>query len=854
MGNSNLDLIKKVNSKADKLNTVRFEGEDQGIVTLSYYDGDNWQILENIGTGGGGGAIIGTLTSTFDKKTVNMDEEVIIDYFFTSPNLGNGTLYVIVNDVEIKNETIKQGSGKINIGTLPKGKSRVSMYAVDRAGVFTNDLSWDINCGSLEITSTFDEERDYSAESVIKFNYTVDSISNEKLTLNITIDGENFIEDCETGYNTYEFPSMGVGVHKVSFKVTSANYESNTLEYTIVIVDSDNLFVSTNLKEFTYPEGQQISLDFRISMKGQKSFNVVQYIDGEVYKTLTCQSGVNYWNVSSLTLGQHTLRVEVTTLDGLNTASLEYELTIIESDYELVKPVTQGLLAWFDANDKSNNDNDRDVWIDRQKGNRAYLNGFNFSTNGWIDNQLKCDGNAYVEVDMKPFEDNVEDGITIDILYTAEDVGNEEARVIDCTGLTSPYPGFYIDTQYAHLTSIENHLKTAFSEREETRITYIINRDSTYLAENTDPITGEVTQVETRNPMAQIYVNGVFCEVVMLSDAGSGNNKRYENFQHDQKIYINSLKGESHFGKCSISQLRIYGRALEHDEVLRNHIADIKDVKKQKEKYDQNYNDSMSTMYFYGDVTNMTKENEVELRIKYISHNDFNQSFDLPACKVKWQGTSTLQYAIKNYKIKLRDGSGAKYKYQLFGEESLPESTFTLKADYMDSSLANNTGIASFVGDCLYDTPLPPQEINPKVRSSIKGFPMQLYINDVYWGVYNFNYDKGNEDTFGFKEEGFDQILSYEVAANSDTTAGAFFKWDPNKTDKTEYEYYESDFELRYPEDEHDSYDEIKRVVEWVNDADDETFKKEFSQYFDKEYTIRYFIQVMTFTMVDNLG
>lgn len=854
MGNSNLDLTKKVNSKADKLNTVRFEGEDEGIVTLSYYDGEEWQILENIGSGGGGGAIIGSLTSTFDKKAVNLGEEVIIDYFFTSPNLGNGTLYVTVNDTEVINQSIKQGSGKVNIGTLPKGKNRVVMYAVDRAGVYTDNLVWDINCGSLAISSTFDGDRDYSAESVIKFNYTVDSISNENLTLHVTIDGENFTEECETGYNTYIFPSMGVGVHKVSFYVSSNSYQSNTLEYTIVIIDSDNLFVSTNLKEFVYPEGQQIILDFRISMKGQKSFDVVQYIDNEEFKRLRCQSGVNYWNISSLKIGTHVLRVEVTTLDGQNTAFVEYNLTIVESDYELVKPVTQGLLAWFDATDKSNSDTTRDVWIDRAKGNKAYLHGFNYSTNGWINDQLLCNGNAYVEVDMKPFADNVEDGITIDILYTAEDVGNEEARVIDCTGLTSPYPGFYIDTQNAHLISIENHLKTMFSEREETRITYVINRDSTYLEEVTNQDTGQVTQVEKRNPMAQIYVNGVFCEVVMLSDAGVGNNKRFESFEHDQKIYINSLKGESHFGKCAVSQLRIYGRPLEHEEILRNHIADIKDVKKQKEKYDQNYNNTMSSMYFYGDITNMTKDNPATLRIKYISQNDFGQSFDLPACEVKWQGTSTLQYAIKNYKIKLKDGNGSKYKYQLFGEESMPESTFTLKADYMDSSMANNTGIASFIGDCLYDTPLPPQEVNSKVRSTIKGFPMQLYINDVYWGVYNFNYDKGNEDTFGFKEKGFDQILSYEVAANSDTTAGAFFKWDPSKTDKTEYEYYESDFELRYPEDEHDSYDEIKRVVEWVNDADDETFRREFDQYFDKEYVIRYFIQVMTFTMVDNLG
>ena len=111
------------------------------------------------------------------------------------------------------------------------------------------------------------------------------------------------------------------------------------------------------------------------------------------------------------------------------------------------------------------------------------------------------------------------------------------------------------------ITSLTSNGKVALDEDTETRLTYIIDRD---------------------NKFAKIYVDGVLCRAFYLSDSGSGVNKLYEDFTHDQKIYLNSEKGIKNFGKCKIKSLRIYNRALSHDEVLQNHIADIKDLKEQQ--------------------------------------------------------------------------------------------------------------------------------------------------------------------------------------------------------------------------------------------------------------------------------
>lgn len=88
----------------------------------------------------------------------------------------------------------------------------------------------------------------------------------------------------------------------------------------------------------------------------------------------------------------------------------------------------------------------------------------------------------------------------------------------------------------------------------------------------------------------------------------------------------------------------------------------------------------------------------------------------------------------------------------------------------MESTHAHNTGLAKFVNDCLYDTKNPAQLLDSDYRNSVTGFPCLCYIDDELVGVYNFNLDRYSTESLGYKE--FDKCLSYEISANSDTTAG----------------------------------------------------------------------------------
>ena len=97
--------------------------------------------------------------------------------------------------------------------------------------------------------------------------------------------------------------------------LVSGSYTSNILNYTIIITAADTLVVSTSIDTVTAEEGEQLNIDYRISMLNQNQFNVNLYIDSNLFKTLKVYPGINYWNISTLTEGEHKLEIEISTID-----------------------------------------------------------------------------------------------------------------------------------------------------------------------------------------------------------------------------------------------------------------------------------------------------------------------------------------------------------------------------------------------------------------------------------------------------------------------------------------------------------------------------------------------------------
>ena len=131
-----------------------------------------------------------------------------------------------------------------------------------------------------------------------------------------------------------------------------------------------------------------------------------------------------------------------------------------------------------------------------------------------------------------------------------------------------------------------------------------------------------------------------------------------------------------------------------------------------------------------------------------------------------------------------------------------------------------NTGMAKFINDNLYNYNSEDEKsMNPfrwyrlqndedvsNYREAINGFPCRLILindgstplnegqneptpgNTKDMGIFNFNHDKDATTTLGFDSDIFPNCASYEVTANSDTSAGAFMCYEQGIHSEEVYE------------------------------------------------------------------
>ena len=631
---------------------ARIESNRLGIVNntqrITKAEADIEWLKEN--GGNGPGTSLPTITSTFTDATIEKGTNVEIPIFFSSPNMGNGTAYILVNNVQVDTVGVKQGSNTVIVKSnflASKSENLVGIYVKDRAGIVSNQLSWTIVAGGIELSTTFDYAIDYGITDSIRIPYTIETgIITEKPILYFTINGSTKEYECNNGNNfiDIEAQTLGLGTHSVTMYARINKYTSKTITFNLVIISTKELYLSStfqNNSEFTY--GVPIQVDYRLSKLSTEEFNVNLKIDNKLIKTQKLTVGSYYWTIQSLSVGNHTLTIQVTSLDYSENKTLEFQISVIEGEYIPVEPYELGLICDLNPVGKSNEDDNVDTWVDASgNGHDAKLINFNFGTNGFIDNKLVCDNDAYVMIPWSPWADNAKNGSTIDIIYEPINSGLEEARVLDYTRIIDdlsndeikPFKGVFADI----LMTISSSASSG----------------STAGKVNLDDESGEIhlTWVLDRtNKFMKTYVNGVLSRIMFLTDSGSGVNKFYEDFSHNQYIYLNSTKGEN-CGTNNIIRFRVYDHALTSDQVLQNHLANISDLKQQQEEYNFNYNNStLPKMYLTGDTSNMTAYQTVPMRIEYVSPNEekYGSSFNtgIQNNPIKIQGTSSLNIMAK---------------------------------------------------------------------------------------------------------------------------------------------------------------------------------------------------------------
>lgn len=168
----------------------------------------------------------------------------------------------------------------------------------------------------------------------------------------------------------------------------------------------------------------------------------------------------------------------------------------------------------------------------------------------------------------------------------------------------------------------------------------------------------------------------------------------------------------------------------------------------------------MPRVFFWGDTSSMTKENDVTLRFKYIGAEDYRNVATSELfgkreggvihegfAKVKWQGSSSLDYPKKNYTIKLYSDEICETAMPIkFKERWGAQNKYCMKANYIDPSQCRNVLAAKLWGDCVRTrTKTSPsyQAMNSRPNyGAADGYPVLTFINDEYVGLYTMNIPK----------------------------------------------------------------------------------------------------------------
>ena len=235
-------------------------------------------------------------------------------------------------------------------------------------------------------------------------------------------------------------------------------------------------------------------------------------------------------------------------------------------------------------------------------------------------------------------------------------------------------------------------------------------------------------------------------------------------------------------------------------------------------------------LYFEGDLDKLNKKSDAQkIKISYIS-NDIN--FDGYA-SIKLQGASSLNYKKKNYNIKFYEdkylnnelnidfGWGSQYKY-------------CLKANWIDKTHSRNIVTANIFADIQKEFNLFNDSPN---NGMIDGFPIEIYLNNSFLGIYTlnipkdewlFNMDKSNPNNLIFSANTWEKTVSFYDKAN-------YIDW-----------------EIEVGEQNKENLEKLNRLINFVMYSSDEEFKKDINHYFNLDSLLNYYIMVEASHLIDN--
>ena len=633
--------------------------------------------------------------------------------FASSEYDGDGTAYIYVGGVLKGTATIVTGDNVLNISEyIGEGTNEVKLTCMD---IYSNSksLSYTVNAINLKITSTFDDSQIYSGDISIRY---VPYGAVEK-TIHFVVDGVDTTETVsETGkQKTHVIPAMYHGAHLLKIYSTATingtEIKSNELLFDILCVE-DGLttpMIASAYSVTTVTQGELINIPFMVydpsNMETEISLTITH--NGDVYSSAsrTVNRTRQTWSTRNYPVGEVTFTI---TYGNINK---RHAVVVVKNDINVSVKETD-LEFQLKAAGKSNSDNDRNVWSDGDV--TTTFEYVNWESTGWVNDEngdvtLRLSGDAKATINFMPFKtDARQTGRTIEMEFAIRDVNNRDAVAISCL---SGGIGFTVTADTAKLMSEQSEIDCKYTDEKKVLVSFVIEPRSDYR-------------------LMSVYLNGVQSKVT-----------RYvENDNLQQTVPVNISVGSPY---CSVDlySIRSYDTALTKEEIRDNYIASIQDINEQLAVFEDNniYDDfgnlsysklqaKIPSMIIIGDLPTF-KGDKKKVTIVYYDPQNPSLCFESQAT-IDVQGTSSQWYIVKNFKTKTSDA------HQL-ALDQIATKVFTFKADYAEATGTHNTGTANYVHS-LYNTPVPPQEVDERVRTTIYGHP----------GVIFHKKDAGSDPTF----------------------------------------------------------------------------------------------------------
>lgn len=241
------------------------------------------------------------------------------------------------------------------------------------------------------------------------------------------------------------------------------------------------------------------------------------------------------------------------------------------------------------------------------------------------------------------------------------------------------------------------------------------------------------------------------------------------------------------------------------------------------DKLEQEY--GLPIMMINGDLSGMDHDHAKNITYDYKNKNTRLQGYGT----VKWQGSSSATLAKKGYRLKTTQSDYSKKDKIRVQPSWQKHSKFNLKAYYNDGMLSRDPIAANIGGQVSASRPTLPRDLIKEDNFGyIDGFPIILFINNEYQGIYSFNLPRPE---FSYTK--------WAIMGNqyNDTTQFVAVPTDGVKLDG-------SDFVSLNPEDA--PTDEEKKAVtdlfKWMVNSTDDEFKRDLDKHFNIPSLIDYVV------------